>query len=101
MFSVECSQIRAVSNNNTLLPVENIIFSSYLSPSYMDISSGWCALGRDLSPNANLTFTEPLYLLYAVVRGDVPDYVSGFSFIYANSSGERVTYMTVDRTLVR
>ena len=101
MFSVECSQIRAVSNNNTLLPVGNIIFSSYLSSSYMDISSGWCASSTDPSPNATLSFTEPLYLLYAVVRGDGWDYVSGFSFMYANSSGERETYVTVDGTSVR
>ena len=67
----------------------------------MDISSVWCARSTDPSPNITLSFTEPLYLLYAVVRGDGSDYVSGFSFMYANSSGEHVTYMTVDGTSVR
>ena len=83
-----------------MLPVDNIIFSSSLSIR-MDLSSGWCAYSTDPSPNATLSFTEPLYLVYAVVRGDGSDYVSGFSFIYANLSGERETYMTVDRTSVR
>ena len=76
------------------------MFSSYLS-SYMDISNGWCAPSSDPSPTVTLSFTEPLYLLYAIVRGDGSDYVSGFSVMYENSSGEHATYMTVDGMLVR
>ena len=76
------------------------MFSSSFSPLYMDISSGWCAGTQDLSPNVNLTFTEPVYLLYAIVRGHGFDYITGFSFMYRNSSGEIITYMTIDRILV-
>ena len=96
MFSVECSQITAVSNNASLLPAENIVFSSILGSAYMDISDGWCARSSDPSPNVTLTFTMPLNLLYAVVRGDGSDYVSDFSLIYENASSERVTYTNVD-----
>ena len=95
-FSVECSQIRAVSKNNTLLPPEDIVFSSYLR-SYMDISSGWCAATSiDSLRTVTLTFTEPLYLFYVIARGHGSDYVSEFSITYENSSGEHMTYVTVD-----
>ena len=67
----------------------------------MDISNGWCAASSDSSPTVTLPFTEPLYLLYAIVRGDRPDYVSKFSVTYENSSGEHMTYTTVDGTMVR
>ena len=99
LFSVECSQITAVSNNGSLLPTENIVFSSILVT--MDISGGWCVGSSDLSPNVNLTFTMPLYLLHAIVRGYGSNYVSDFSLIYENASSERVTYTNVDGDSVR
>ena len=99
LYSVECSQVRAVSNNITLLPPDDIVFSSYLA--FMDISLGWCASSSDSSRTVTLPFTEPLYLLYATVRGHGYDYVSEFSFMYENSSGDHVTYMTADRMMVR
>ena len=77
------------------------MFSSSLSSLYEDISRGWCAASSDSSPTVTLSFTEPLYLLYAIVRGDGSDYVSDFSIMYENSSGEHVMYMTVDGMLVR
>ena len=54
-----------------------------------------CAILSGLS-NARLTFTEPVYLLYAEVRGYSDQYVTKFLLTYENSSGERVTYMNVD-----
>ena len=68
----------------------------------MDISDIWCARSSDPSPNVTLNFTEPLYLLYAVVRGYGSSYyVTNFSFVYENLSGERITYMNVNGTSVR
>ena len=63
----------------------------------------WCAYVRlrDSSPNANMTFAEPLYFLYAIVRGDDDHYVTEFSLTYRNSSGDSVTYMNVDGYSVR
>ena len=66
----------------------------------MDISRGWCAF-EDSSPTVILPFTEPLYLLYAIVRGHGSDYVSEFSITYENASGENAAYMTVDGMMVR
>jgi len=67
----------------------------------MDISDGWCTSSIDQSPNVILTFTEPLYLLYYIARGDGRDYVTDFSLMYENLSGERVTYMNVNGVSVR
>ena len=48
-----------------------------------------------------MTFAEPLYLLYAVTRGNGDRYVIAFSLTYGNSSGESVIYMDVDEYYVR
>ena len=61
----------------------------------------WCAYSSDSTPNANVIFTEPLLLLYAVVRGNDIYYVTEFSLTYENSSGENVTYVDVDGDSVR
>lgn len=65
----------------------------------------WCAHGSssDPQPNVNLTFTEPVYLLYYVVRGDSNDntHVTNFSLKYENSSGGSVAYMNVNGDSVR
>ena len=80
-----------------LLP-ESTEFSTRSSTySTMDV---WCAWISDSSPNANMTFAEPLYFLYAVTRGSVSRYVTKFSLTY-NSSGESVTYTNVDGYSVR
>ena len=42
----------------------------------------WCADSSDSTPNANVIFTEPLLLLYAVVRGNDIYYVTDFSLTY-------------------
>ena len=92
IFTVECRQI-------SLLPTEDIEFSTiYSGLSTMDV---WCAVSSDSSPNADITFTESVYLLYAVVRGTGIYYVTEFSLTYENSSGESVTYMNVDGDSVR
>ena len=98
MFSAECGQIRELSSNTTLLPERNIDLSSSYSSSYEDISSVWCSSNSDSSPNAHLTFTEPLYLLYFVARGDhtYNNYVTNFSLNYRMPSGESETYTNVD-----
>ena len=92
MFSVECRVIN-------LLPPENTEFSSYASTySTMDV---WCAWLTAQSLNANMTFAEPLYFVYAAVSGNTYGYVTGFSLTYGNLSGESVTYMDVDGHSVR
>ena len=86
--------------------MENIDYSTALR-SDMNIADVWCAYvtSLDSSPNVNLTFTEPVYILYAVSRGkyDMFDeyYVTNFSIIFKNPSGENVTYMNVDGGSVR
>ena len=81
-----------------LLP-ENTEFSTYSSTySTRDV---WCAWLLDSSPNANMTFAEPLYFLYAVFRGNVSHYATEISLTYGNSSGNSVTYMNVDGYSVR
>ena len=72
--------------------------SSSYSASYEDISNVWCSSDSDTSPNVHLTFTEPLYLLYFVARGDhtYNNYVTNFSMIYGEPSGDSVTYTNVD-----
>ena len=91
MCSVECRRI-------SLLPAQNVDLSTYSTSSTTDV---WCAYSTDSSPNANITFAEPLYLLYALVRGNADRYVIAFSLTYGNSSGESVIYMNVDEYYVR
>ena len=91
MFSVECRQI-------SLLPAQNVDYSTSSASSTTDV---WCAYTTDLLPNANMTFAEPLYLLFAVTRGNADRYVTAFSLTYGNSSGESVIYMNVDEYYVR
>ena len=86
MFSVECSQIN-------LVPV-NFSFASVLSN--VDV---WCPALP--SPNVTLTFTEPYYLLYIVIRRIRNSNVTTFSLSYENSSSENVTYVNVDGVYVR
>ena len=76
-----------------LLPPQSTKLSTGWYTSTMDV---WCAYTTDSSPNANMTFAEPLYFLYAVTRGNGDRYVTAFSLTYGNSSGESVTYMNVD-----
>lgn len=97
MFLIECSQIRIVSNDTSLLPVENVKFSSYNS-TYMNASTGWCPDTSDISPSVHLTFAEQLYLLY-ILRFN--PYVANFSITHENSSGENATYTNVDGIYVR
>ena len=91
MFSVECGQI-------SLLPAQNVDHSTHSSSSTTDV---WCAYTSDSLPNANMTFAEPLYLLYAITRGNGDRYVTAYSLTYGDSSGESVIYMNVDGYNVR
>ena len=99
MFSVECRQI------NLLPAADNITYSYSTYDSSYSTADVWCAhtTTLDSSPNVNMTFTEPLYLLYFVARGrDTYEYyVTNFSLIYENPSGESVTYTNVDGYSVR
>ena len=99
-FSVECHQIRDVSSNASLLPVDNIDYSTSLVD-YMNISDVWCAYLRDSLVHVNLSFTESVYLLVAVFRGGNSNYVTNFSVTYKNPSGENVTYMNINGVSVR
>ena len=87
MFSVECNQIN-------LIPVD---FSSVSFSSNMDV---WCT---DSLPAqiAAVTFTEPVYLLYAIIRGNGVNDVTTFSLSYENSSNASVPYVNVDGINVR
>ena len=77
----ECSQIRAVSDNANILPVENIQCSSMsLTLDADSISTGWC--GTDSSPYFIANFTEPVHLLYALASGFSFYYLTGFSYTY-------------------
>ena len=103
MFSVECRQIQDITSNITLIPPGNVNYSTALS-GYRNISNVWCAHVPDTSPYVNLTFTEPVYLLSAVLRGRLNiynNYVTNFSVIYGSPSGENVTYMNVNGSSVR
>ena len=81
-----------------LLPESTEFSTRHSILSTMDV---WCTWLRDQSVNANMTFAEPLYLLYAVTRGNNNGYVTKFSLTYGNSSGESVTYMDVNGNSVR
>ena len=99
-------QIIDVNSVASLLPAENINFSSIFNSStfnssFTNISDVWCTELKDKSPHVTLNFTEPLYLLYAVIRGDPPIYyVTNFSFVYENPSVEGITYVNVNGTSV-
>ena len=99
-ISLECSQIRAISNDNSLLPAENVAYSSPPDMYYenMNISTGLC-FTTDMS-SVHLTFVEPVYLVYAL--GSFYYYNNNsFSITYKNSFGEDVTYMNMDGIYVR
>ena len=87
MFSVECNQ-------NVLIPVD---FSDVSFSLNMDV---WCT--DSLLPQIiAVTFNEPIYLLYAAIRGNGVNDVTRFSLSYENSSGARVRYVNVDGINVR
>ena len=98
--SIECSQIKAISSNNSLLPAENIVYSPPpdMYDEDMNISTGWCS-GANMSPSVYLTFVEPVHLVYAV--GSFYYYNNEFSITYKNSFGEDVTYTNMDGIYVR
>ena len=73
MFSVECNQ-------TNLIPVD---FSDVSFSSNMDV---WCTDSLSLQIVA-VTFLEPVYLLYAVIRGNGVNDLTRFSLSYENSSG--------------
>ena len=87
MLSVECNQIN-------LIPVD---FSSVSFSSNMD---EWC-IDSIPAQIITVTFPEPFYLLYAVIRGNGLDDVTRFSLSYENSSGASVPYVNVDGINVR
>ena len=87
MFSVECNQ-------TNLIPVN---FSSVSTLSNMDV---WCTNSLSLQ-TVTVTFIEPIYLLYVVIRGNGDNDVTRFSLSYENSSGAIVSYVNVDGINVR
>ena len=97
--SIECSHIRAISNNNSILPTNNIDYSprNMLDENNMNISTLWCSNHDiDMSPSVLLTFVEPVYLLYAL-----GSFYTDFSITYKNSFGKNITYMNMDGIYVR
>ena len=81
MFSVECNQTNMMD-----------IDSSSVSPSSnMDV---WCTDALSLQ-FVTIPFPEPVYLLYAVIRGNGDNDVTRFSLSYENLSGARVIYVNV------
>ena len=87
MLSVECSQIN-------LIPVN---FSTVSFSSNMDV---WCT-ESSLPQNVTVTFTEQVYLLYAVISRNGNFDVTRFSLSYENSSNASVPYVNVDEINVR
>ena len=87
MFSVECNQIN-------LIPVN---FSSVSVLSNMNV---WCT-GSIPAQIATVNFTEPVYLLYAVISRNGNFDVTRFSLSYENSSNASVPYVNVDGINVR
>ena len=87
MFSVECNQIN----------VMDIDFSSVSPSSNMDV---WCT-DTLLAQIVTVIFPEPVYLLYAVIRGNGLNDVTRFSLSYENLSGARDRYVNVDGINVR
>ena len=86
MLPVECNQ-------TNMIPVD---FSSVSFSSNMDV---WCT--DSLLPYVIVTFTKPVYLLYAVIRGNGLNDVTSFLLLYENSSSARVRYVNVDGINVR
>jgi len=98
-FFTECSQIRAVSDNPSILSPENIEYSSHTSAvGQRVISRGWC--GTDNSPHFIANFTEPVHLLYALASGVSIYFLTSFSYIFENRSSAMIHYMNVDGEMV-
>ena len=89
--------IRVVSNDINLLPARNITYSD--PPINPPLRWGIEEPHVQGSSYVILHFTQPVYLLYVIVRGFGITF--NFSLMYENLSGERVTYMTVDGASVR
>lgn len=95
-ISIECSQIRAVSNNSLLQAINTN--NLYPSSGDQDISTEWCF---DTYANVNLTFVEPVNLLYTSVYANKQFYGYFSIIIYDSSIDENVIYTNMDHIDVR
>ena len=88
-FGIECPEINNLSDNRTLLPDENVYESttySALAGTQDDVHEAWCAQGTDNTPNIILTFTQPLYITYAITRGVSIYWLREYLYYYIASS---------------
>ena len=95
---IECPEINNLSDNRTLLPDDNVYESSTYSAidgTEDDVREAWCALAADSTPEVILTFTQPLYITYAITRGVSIYWLTEYSYFYVGSSG-RSLYTDVD-----
>ena len=94
----ECPVVTNLGDNRTLLPDNNIEVSSDHGPiagNQRDVREVWCASGTDSTPSVILTFTEPLYIVYATTRGTSIYWVRDYSYYFVNTVG-RSLYSNVD-----
>jgi len=87
-----------LSDNRTLLPDANVDVSSTYSAivgTRDDVREAWCAQGTDSTPDVILTFTQSLYILYAITRGVSIYYLREYSYYTVGTSG-RSLYTDVD-----
>jgi len=95
------NQIRPVSDSDNL--IDGIQYSSFATVvGEGTITGGWCGRSRDENPNFNITFSEPVHLLYAVASGvENLYYPTEFSYHYENLSSNRIDYFNLDGENVR
>lgn len=99
---LECPEINNLSDNRTLLPDANVYESTTYSAivgTRDDVREAWCASGVDNTPTVILTFTQPLYIMYATTRGVSIYWLREYSYFTVGSTG-RALYSDVDGTSV-
>jgi len=97
-FTVECPVVNNLGDNRALLPDSNIDVSTDYGPiagNQRDVREVWCASGTDSTPHVILSFTEPLYIVYATTRGTSIYWVKNYSYYFVNTAG-RLLYSNVD-----
>ena len=95
---VECPVVNNLGDDRALLPDSNIDVSTDYEPivgNQHDVREVWCASGTDSTPTIILTFTEPLYIVYATTRGTSIYWIRDYSYYFVNSFGRRL-YSNVD-----
>jgi len=99
----ECPEVSGKDLRLSLLPDANVYESSTYSlvvGTENDVREVWCAQGTDSTPSVALTFTQSLYITYAITRGVSIYWLKEYSYITVDSSGRSV-YSDVDGTSVQ